>query len=330
MNRVFVTGATGFLGMSLVKRLLEEGNMVHALYRSEEKIRGWEESNLFFFKGSLGDRDSIERAMRECSQVYHLAAFASVWAKDPKAFYRENVDGTVHVLEAALKNNVKRLVFTSTAGVLGPSNGTPNTEEKQFSGQHFTHYDRSKDQAEGKVREYCKKGGEAVIVNPSRIYGPGNLSQSNSVSRMIASYLRGKWKIIPGDGTSIGNYVYVEDVVSLLLIAMEKGLPGERYLAGGENLSFNGFFEILSRISGRKHRMYRLPVGLMMAVAGTMQAIANLTGWPPAITPAFVRRYNQNWAISIDKSIGQLGYNPLSFEEGLIKTIEWIKSQHLL
>ena len=109
MNTVFVTGATGFLGKRLTMRLAYEGNRVHALYRSEEKIRGWEHENIRFFKGTLSDTDIIERAMKGCQQVYHLAAFASVWARDPRFFYEENVRGTANVLEAARKQGVERL-----------------------------------------------------------------------------------------------------------------------------------------------------------------------------------------------------------------------------
>jgi len=153
MNPILVTGATGFLGNCLVMRLVGEGEKVHALYRTEDKIRGWEHENIHFFKGSLEDPGSLDRAMKGCRQVYHLAAFASAWSKDSEIFYRENVRGTVNVLEMAIRCGVKRVVFTSTAGVLGPSTQKLNTENKLFSGEHFTHYDRSKEMAEIKVKE---------------------------------------------------------------------------------------------------------------------------------------------------------------------------------
>ena len=209
---------------------------------------------------------------------------------------------------------------------MGPSNGNLNTEDKQFTGNHFTHYDRSKDMAEAKVREYIEKGLEAVIVNPSRVYGPGILSRSNAVTKIISLYIRGKWRIIPGNGLCIGNYVYVDNVVDCHISAMHKGRTGERYLAGGENLSFNDFFETLSRVSGVKYRMFLLPFDLIMMIARIIQFTSNITGWPPAITPAFVRRYNNNWALSSEKAIQELEYKPGTIEEGLKKTIEWIKN----
>ncbi len=321
MNPVLVTGATGFLGKKLVMCLAEKGQKVHALYRSENKIQGWGHENIHFVKGSLGDTKSINLAMKGCTQVYHLAALASPWSKDPETFYRENVGGTENILDSALKHGVERVVFTSTAGVLGPSNEKLNTEEKQFRGDHFTHYDSSKELAEIKVKEYIEKGQEAVIVNPSRIYGPGNLSRSNAVTYMINSFVRGRWRIIPGNGSSIGNYVYVDDVVDCHIQAMIKGRSGERYLAGGDNLSFNDFFHTLARVSGKSYRMFHMPIGLMMITARGMEFKANLTGITPPITPDFVRRYNHNWALSSGKAKQELGYQPISIEEGIKRTI---------
>ncbi len=326
MKTVLVTGSTGYLGRRLVMRLAKEGIRVHALYRAEEKIRGWEHENIRFFKGTMGDEESIDRAMQGCTEVYHLAAFASVWTRDFGNFYEENVGGTVRLLESALKQGVNRFVFTSTAGVLGPSGVNPNTEEKQFTGNYFTHYDRSKAEAEKRVLEYASRGLHAVVVNPTRIYGPGDLSKSNALTGIIIRYLKGRWKIIPGDGTSIGNYVYVDDVVECHLLAMEKGRSGERYLCGGDNVSFNELFETLSGISGVKRRLIKIPFAIMLIISGGFLVLAWLTGWNPPITPAFVRRYNHNWVVSSRKAEKELGYSPLSFKEGLKQTVKWIRN----
>ncbi len=325
MSTIMVTGATGFIGRRLVSRLAREGYRVHALYRSEEKIRGWEHENIRFFKGTIGDAASIGRAMKDCRYVFHLAAFAAVWAKDFGNFYEENVGGTVNLLDQALAQGVEKLVFTSTAGVLGPSDGSVNTEGKIYSGKHFTHYDRSKLLAEKIVLEYVGRGLPALIVNPTRVFGPGPYTKSNSLTMIIDRYLKGRWKVIPGDGKSIGNYVYVDDVVDCHLLALEKGREGERYLAGGDNLSFLEFFDILARVSGIRHNLIKLPVGMMMLIAGAMQGAAFLSGWTPPITPAFVRRYNRDWEVSCEKAKKELGYRPISFEMGLKKTIEWIQ-----
>ena len=327
MNAVLVTGATGFVGRQLAIRLAGEGQRVHALYRSEGKIGDWRDPGIRFFKGSLGDRGSLRSAMKGCGQVYHVAAYVSSWAKDPGIYYRENVEGTVNVLDTALDLGVEKLVFTSTAGVLGPSNGKGMiTEDSPPPGQYYTQYDHSKAEAEKKVMEYFSRGLQAVVVSPTRIFGPGSLSTANALTRLIGRYLRGKWRIIPGSGKSIGNYVFIEDVVNCHILAMEKGRPGQRYLAGGHNLSFNEFFSVLEQVSGLKTKLYRMPAPLMMAAAGIFFSWGKLSGWNPPITPSFVRRYQHHWEVSVRKAEKELGYVPLRFEEGLRRTIEWLES----
>jgi nucleoside-diphosphate-sugar epimerase len=328
MSAVLVTGATGFVGRQLAIRLAREGKRVHALYRSPEKIGDWKDPNIRFFHGNLRDSGSIRSAMRGCAQVYHVAAYVSSWAKDSRIYFQENVGGTVNVLDSALDLGVEKLVFTSTAGVLGPSDRGVITENRSFPGRHYTHYDRSKAEAERKVMDYFSRGLQAVIVNPTRIYGPGSLSTANALTRLIGRYLQGKWRIIPGDGHSIGNYVFIEDVVNCHILAMEKGRPGERYLAGGQNLSFNEFFKTLERVSGTGRRLYRLPDAVMMTIAGIFYGWGKMTGWNPPITPSFVRRYRHNWEVSIRKAEMELGYVPITFEEGLRRTLAWIEHQH--
>ena len=130
MSTVLVTGATGFVGKQLALRLAGSGHNVHAMYRSEAKIGGLEHENIKLFKGTLTDLTSIDNAMEGCDQVYHLAAFAAVWTREPEKIYEQNVKGTVNILESALKFGVKRVVHTSTAGVFGPSGDKPNYREQ--------------------------------------------------------------------------------------------------------------------------------------------------------------------------------------------------------
>ncbi|MEE9460645.1 MAG: NAD-dependent epimerase/dehydratase family protein, partial [Bacteroidales bacterium] len=143
MSTVLVTGATGFVGKQLALRLAGSGHMVHAMYRSEAKIGELQHKNIRLFKGTLTDLASIDNAMKGCDQVYHLAAFAAVWTRKPESIYEQNVQGTLNILESALKYGVKRVVHTSTAGVFGPSGEKPNSEDSPMAESHFIHYDRS-------------------------------------------------------------------------------------------------------------------------------------------------------------------------------------------
>jgi nucleoside-diphosphate-sugar epimerase len=240
--------------------------------------------------------------------------------------YEQNVQGTVNILESARKFSINRVVHTSTAGVFGPSRMRPHTEENPVAETHFIHYDRSKVLAEKKVRIFVQEGMDVVTVNPTRVYGPGNMGDSNGVTRMIRDYICGKWHIIPGNGKSIGNYVYIEDVVEGHILAMDKGRTGEAYLLGGSNLSFNEFFSELKGISGKNHFLIKIPLFIGTSIAGIMLTIAKLTGRMPLITPGLLKRYSYHWAFSSEKARSELGYDPVDFREGLRRTLEWLQS----
>ncbi len=322
--KVFVSGATGFIGIQLVKRLVHEGHIVHALYRSQSKADLIKHQNIILFKGDILDTVSLERAMADCDEAYHTAAFAGVWAKDPSVIFRLNVEGALNVIETAGKHGVRRVVLTSTAGILGPSQGEAVHESSPAPESFFTDYEASKFQLEQQVLGRIENNPEVVVVNPTRVYGPGYLSESNGVTKMIKQYVEGKWKLIPGDGRSSGNYVYVEDVVSGHLLAMQKGLPGERYVLGGENISYNQLFEFVREASGVRHRLFKIPLWIMLAAAGVMKFISLISGRPPLIVPDLVRKFNHNWFVSSQKAREDLGYQSTDARSGIIQTVQWI------
>lgn len=327
-STTFITGATGFIGQQLTKRLAAKGETVHTLYRNGNKIgdlKNWQ--NVHLFQGDILHLDGLRKAMSGCQAVFHLAGYARPWHKDPQTFFRINVEGTKNVLKTAKEAGVKRVVFTSTAGVVSPSNGFPSDENTPRSLPFSTLYEQSKSEAEKLAFSFNDENTEVVVVNPSRVYGPGLLSESNGVTKMIKLYLGGKFRLLPGDGTSIGNYVFIEDVVKGHLLAMQKGRAGERYILGGENASFIDFFEILKQVSNENYRMFKMPITLMLMTASLMEKWANLTGQAPLITPPWVQKYLYNWDLSVVKAERELGYQPTSLEEGIQKTIQWLLSK---
>ena len=324
--RVFVTGATGFIGIQLVKRLVSHGDTVHALYRSETKADLIRIPGVNFFKGDILDASSLANAMKGCQAAYHIAAFAGVWAKDPERVFRLNVDGAMNVIEAARKSGTARVVISSTAGILGPSQKDPVHESTPPPTSFFTLYEESKFRLEQLLLGRKEGNPEVVIVNPTRVYGPGYLSESNGLTRMIKQYMKGSWRLLPGNGLSLGNYVHVEDVVSGHLLAMQKGLAGERYVLGGENISYIQLFQYIRIASGVKLRLFKVPLWLMLTVAGLMQGISSITGRPPLIVPNLVRKFSLNWIVSSQKAIRELGYEARKAEEGIRQTVQWIQN----
>ncbi len=323
--RILVTGATGYVGTNLCKKLAEQGHQVHAFCRSKAKAADLNHKNIEVHLGDILDEESLDKAMTSCTHVFHTAAYVSVWAKDPQTYWRINVDGTENVLKTAQKHKVERVVVTSTAGVFGPSESMEEVDEaKNRTIPFFNEYEISKADAHKKVMEYVDKGVDALIVCPTRIFGPGLISESNSVTKMIDLYLRGKWHLLPGDGTKSGNYVFVEDVVNGHLLALTEGKKGEKYILGGENISYNDLFLLFDEISGKKFRLNRVPLWIMMSFAGFQQFMATAFGKKPLITPKWVRRYLHDWSNSSAKAERDLGYKITSLRDAIAKTIDWI------
>lgn len=322
--KVFLSGATGFIGQRLALRLAEAGQEVHALYRSESKAAALNHPNIRLFKGDLLDEPSIRKAMEGCRQAYHVAAFAGVWARDESIIYRLNVEATLKIIDLACKAGIERVVVTSTAGILGPSTGGCVDEDTPVPSSFFTPYEASKAQMENELAKRQADAPEWVIVNPTRVFGPGELSESNGVTRMIKQYEEGRWHFVPGSGLQSGNYVYVEDVVDGHLLAMEKGKAGERYVLGGDNISYNELFHFVRKYTGKSFRLFHIPVWGMLAAAGLMVAWSRISGNAPLIVPDLVRKFNHQWRVSSEKAKSELGYSPRTAGEGISLTLQWI------
>ena len=327
--KCFLTGITGFIGMNLARKLAMDGHQVNAIIRGQAPAGLEEMAEIRFFRGNLHDTRILEVAMEGCELAYHLAAYAKPWAKDPSTYNKINVEGARNVFEAALKTGVKKVVFTSSAATMSPSDDERPVDESVFrTVPYFNAYEITKAEAEQQAREFCRKGLYVVIVNPSRVYGPGPINPSNSVTKMIAAYQKGNWYIIPGDGKKIGNYVFIDDVVNGHVLAGQKGRAGERYILGGDNMTFDEFFQILAKITGNHRHLYHLPVKMMVLGARLMEIQKPVTGIPPAITVDFVRKYMNHWCLSSEKAIMELGYKITSFEEGVEKTLEWLNTSN--
>ena len=327
VKRYLVTGGTGFIGRRLVALLTGRGHEVHVLSRDPAKKALFSSPLVHFFTGDITSPADLRQAMEGCRGVFHLAAYAKGWAPDEQPYFDYNVTGTGYVLETARATDAGRVVFCSTAGVINPSSGTPAGEETPRTIPFFTAYERSKDRAEQLVKKFTGNGGDAVIVNPSRVFGPGPLVESNSVTKIIDLFRRGKWHIIPGNGKSYGNYVFVDDVAEGMILAMERGRTGERYILGGDNLTYLDLFGALREATGRKPFLVPLPLPLMLFLARMMMAGYHLFRLRPLITPDWVKRYMYDWKLSTAKAEKELGYRPRPFDKALETTLSYLSEQ---
>ncbi len=324
--KALVTGATGFLGINLCHELVKRGYSVNALYRSEAKAAFIKHKDIHLCKGDITDIKSIQTAIAGCDYVFHMAAYAEVWSKSQDTFYKINYTGVQNVLNVAEKAGVKRIVVTSTAGVFGPSIKDAVNENTGRQVGYFSLYEKTKAEAEELISKRAAEGLNVVIVNPTRVYGPGLMSTGNSVTKIIKLYTEGKFRFLPGSGKSIGNYVFVNDVVNGHISALEKGISGEKYILGGENVSYTDFFRILAEISERRYILFRVPLYLMLIISFFMLVFAEVFGIKPLLTPGWVRKYNYNWVMSSDKAREKLGYEITPLRTGIAKTIDFLRS----
>ena len=327
--KVLVTGASGFIGRKLSLTLAEMGYDVVALCRNIHHPYLIPHRNIQFVKGDILEVESLENAMKDCYQVYHTAAMAKMWCKNEQDFYNVNVLGTRNVLACALKLGVERVVHTSTCGVWGPTLNLPISENDPRAVGFAINYERTKYLAELEVKEYVKKGLDVVIVNPSRVYGDGPVTDSNTVSKMVSGYINGTWHFIPGDGNAIANYVFVDDVVNGHVSAMENGRNGERYILGGEDICFNSFFETLRRITGKNRNLFKIPVRVIRAYSQFEAFKTRLLNLTPYFLPEFADRLNCNQQYNSNKAITELNYRITPFTIGIGKTIEHLQKNIL-
>ena len=323
--KVLVTGATGFIGRQLTLALATAGYDVKALCRNTDHPYLIKHKNIEPLLGNILYKQSLARAMQGCSQVYHTAAIAKMWCRNPDDYHETNVNGTHIVLETAGLTGVKKVVYTSTCGVWGPTIKHPMTEtDPRVTGFPIA-YERTKYLAELEVQNFIKQGMQVVTVNPSRVYGQGPVTDSNTVGKMISGYLRGKWRIIPGSGQQVANYAFLDDVVAGHIAAMDKGISGERYILGGHDISFNDFFKTLQQVSGKQLGLIRIPLKAIKLYSQLQWLKTRLTGLPPVFLPEFAERLKYDQKYCSNKAVTHLDYNITPFAEGLHKTVDYIK-----
>jgi len=323
---IFVTGSTGFIGTKLVNELIGRGHTVHALTRAASNCEGLEHKRIILVRGDIMNPESVIAGMKGCTHVFHLAAYAKNWAKDKNIFFNQNVIGMKNVFDAAKKNNIERVVWTSTIVTFGPTapGVIGNELMPRITTKYYTEYEETKAFAEQEALKMAAGGFPVVIVNPTRVYGPGKMTEGNSVSLMIDQYDRGLLPILLNRGVNIGNYALVDDLVRGHILAMEKGQIGERYIVGGENASLKRFYEMVDEVGGKKHFQINLPPKIGLAYGAIQKFAADKFGIYPQITTGWVDTFLQDWVYSCGKAEKELGYNYTPLKEGVRLTYNWI------
>lgn len=322
-----VTGATGFVGSAMVRRLLDAGHSVRALVRTGSDQRNLDGLEVERVVGDLTDPASLKRAAAGCTALYHVAADYRLWVRDPKVMERANIDGTRNVLLAAAEAGCQRMVYTSSVATLGlRDDGTPSDEDEPSGlADMCGTYKRSKFLAEREVKRLVDEQRlPVVIVNPSTPVGPRDL-RPTPTGRMVLDAITGRMPAYVDTGL---NIVHVDDVADGHLLAMQHGRLGERYILGGENLYLRDILNRLAAMSGQRPPRVRLPHQLVLPMAWISECWARLTNNDdPRLTVTGIRLARHLMFFSSERARRELGYAPRPADEALRDAMDWFR-QH--
>lgn len=323
--KVFITGATGFVGSHVAQALAERGADLRLLVRSQSKT-----DNIAGFKaetavGDLCAPESLRKAMIGCEFVFHLAADYRLWVRDPESMYRANVEGTRAIIHAAQECGVRRVIYCSSVATMGfASDGTVADENSPVSpADMIGHYKRSKFMAEQIALEAGRGGANVVVVNPTTPIGERDIKPTPT-GRIIVDFLNRRFPAYVDTGLNLAD---VREVAHGHLLAMERAVPGERYILGGQNLTLKQILDKLAALTGLPSPKTKVPHAVAMGFAVFDQFfVGTLMGREPRATVEAVRMGRKKMFASSAKAERELGYRAIPVDNALERAIEWFQA----
>ena len=313
--KVLLTGASGFVGSHLARRLASEGHTVVALTRPSASMTHLDGlSGIQRVDGDLTDPDSLARAMAGCEAVFHAAAALGMWKGVARRQHEVNVLGTRRVCAAALAAGVRRLVHTSSVAAVGfPAEGETADESSPFPAESASfHYAWTKHLAEIEVLRAVESGLDAVMVNPAVVYGiRPNLHYAKNLFEELAA---GRLPTCPAGGTC---WVSVADTVEGHVLAWGKGLKGARYILGAENLPYRDYMRLVCRIAGSRPPLVTVPRAAAIPIAWAMERVAERTGKHPILSMEMARMSSRHLYYRADLAARELGWRPTPMEKAV-------------
>jgi dihydroflavonol-4-reductase len=321
----FVTGATGFVGSHVARVLAEQGADLRLLVRSSSDVRNIDGLKADRVTGDLRDAASIGRAMSGCDVVFHVAADYRLWVPDSAQMYQSNVEGTRAILDAARKNGVRRVVYTSSVATMGFTADGRSVDESSPVSVHkmIGHYKRSKYMAEEVAVAAGRSGLDVVIVNPSTPVGERDIKPTPT-GRIILDFLKKKFPAYVDTGL---NLVDVTDCARGHLLALEKGQSGERYILGGENLTLKQILDKLAALTGLPSPTIKVPYFVALATGVIDETVTGrIRGREPRATIDSVRMGRKKMFVSSAKAERELGWKASLVDGALQRAVDWFKS----
>ena len=326
----FVTGATGFLGSHVARVLAEQGAELRLLVRPSSNLRNLEGLNADRVIGDLRDPASIEKSLSGCHALFHVAADYRLWVRDPEEMYRSNVEGTRSLLDAARKQGVRRIVYTSSVATMGFKSGStaksgPMADESSpvSLADMIGHYKRSKFMAEQVAIKAARSGADVVVVNPTTPIGERDIKPTPS-GRIVVDFLKRKFPAYVETGL---NLVDATECARGHIQALEKGRSGERYILGGENLTLKQILDRLGTITGLQSPTVKLPYFFALATGVVDEMVTGrLLGREPRATIDAVRMGRKMMFVSSAKAERELGWRTVPVEGALRRSVDWFRS----
>jgi dihydroflavonol-4-reductase len=326
-QKTLITGATGFVGAAVARTLIAAGHRLKVLTRPNNDRRNLQGLDIEIAEGDLGDAASLQRAIKGCDALFHVAADYRIWVPDPAAMHRINVDGTKALMQAALQAGVQRIVYTSSVATLGyHRDGTPADETTPVTIDDIIGvYKRSKFLAEAAVSTMIREQNlPAIIVNPSAPIGPRDIKPTPT-GRIIVEAMHGRMPAFVETGL---NVVHVDDVAQGHLLAFNHGKVGDRYIIGGENLALRDILRIVAEIVGRKPPTIALPRAAIMPIAAVAEMVAAITGKEPFVTRDGLKMASKKMFFTSRKAESDLGYHARTAYDAIADAITWFKNNN--
>jgi len=320
--KVYVTGGTGFIGGHVVRKLRERGDDVVALVRDPAKADDLAALGATLVQGDLSDRAALRSGMKGCDAVIHGAAIYEVGIPDERRpqMFEANVVGTENVLRAAQADGIPEIVYVSTVGAFGNTRGQVVDETYEHPRTSYTsYYEETKVEAHETARRMIgEEDLPCIIVQPGGVYGPDDHSE---LGNQMNQFLAGKMPLIAFPDLGM-NMVHVEDVADGILLALDKGEPGEQYVLGGQITTMRELIGTLAQVTDKKPPKRAVPTGLMKAMTPIGPVVGKLMGQPPNLSELISSADGVTFWAKHDKAMEQLGYSPRGLEQGLQDMLE--------
>ncbi|MGK2933046.1 MAG: NAD-dependent epimerase/dehydratase family protein [Solirubrobacterales bacterium] len=320
--KIFMTGATGFIGTSTARHLTEQGHNLTCLVRDHSKATGLKELGCELVDGDLSDQDRLAVQMQGADAVLHNAALYEVGIPESRhqALKEANVDGTSNVLNACLECNIPRVLYVSTCAVFGNTGGEIVDESYRRPNLNFTsYYEETKYEAHQIAKELIReKNLPCVIAQPAGVYGPGDHS---ALAGTINQFLDGKLPLMPFPEFGTG-LAYVDDIASGLALILDKGEIGESYILTADNVTMREIIETSAEVAGRKAPSRSMPTGLLKLLRPVGPLVGKVMGQPPNLRELISSTDGVTFWANPEKAKKDLGFRPRDLETGLRDTFE--------